>query len=99
MRGTLTVRVTGTSLATVLLAALARARGIPSRAAVGLVYVGALKGFGYHMWTEVWQIAGIASEIPEHEDFFVYKIGVEEVLVVRQKDKTIKAFYNVCPHR
>ena len=38
----------------VLLAALARARGIPSRAAVGLVYVGALKGFGYHMWTEVW---------------------------------------------
>ena len=52
-----------------------------------------------HMWTKVWQIAGIASEIPEPDDFFVYKIGLEEVLVVRQKDKSIKAFYNVCPHR
>ena len=38
-----------------------------------------------HMWTKVWQIAGIASEIPEPDDFFIYKIGLEEVLVVRQK--------------
>ncbi len=38
----------------VLLAALARARGIPARVVVGLVYVEPLKGFGYHMWTEVW---------------------------------------------
>lgn len=37
----------------VLLAAVARARGIPARVAVGLVYVGSLQGFGYHMWTEV----------------------------------------------
>lgn len=37
----------------VLLAALARARGIPARVAVGLVYVDSLGGFGYHMWTEV----------------------------------------------
>jgi hypothetical protein len=37
----------------VLLAALARACGIPSRVAIGLVYVERLGGFGYHMWTEV----------------------------------------------
>jgi hypothetical protein len=40
----------------VLLAALCRARGIPARVAVGLVYFehkGAA-GFAYHMWTEVW---------------------------------------------
>ena len=43
-----------------------------------------------HVWTKVWQIAGIASEIPEADDFFVYKIGIEEILVVRQKDLTIK---------
>ena len=42
-----------------------------------------------HMWTKVWQIAGIASEIPEPDDFFVYKIGLEEVLVVRQKDNSV----------
>ena len=51
------------------------------------------------MWTKVWQIAGWASEIPNPDDFFIYKIRREEILVVRQKDNSIKAFYNVCPHR
>lgn len=37
----------------VLLAALGRAKGIPSRVAIGLVYVDAYQGFGYHMWTEM----------------------------------------------
>ncbi len=41
----------------VLLAALARARGIPARAAVGLVYLPKLRGFAFHMWTEV-HVAG-----------------------------------------
>jgi hypothetical protein len=36
-----------------LLAALARACGIPARVAVGLVYVEPSAVFGYHMWTEV----------------------------------------------
>ena len=38
----------------VLLAALCRAREIPARVAVGLVYVEAASAFGYHMWTEVY---------------------------------------------
>ena len=42
----------------VLAAAMCRAVGIPSRVAVGLVYVNdpkhELKGFGYHMWIEVY---------------------------------------------
>jgi transglutaminase-like putative cysteine protease len=37
----------------VLLAALARVVGLPSRVAIGLVYVERAGGFGYHMWTEV----------------------------------------------
>ncbi len=37
----------------VLLAAMARAKGIPSRVAIGLVYVGSRSSFGGHMWTEV----------------------------------------------
>jgi transglutaminase-like putative cysteine protease len=39
----------------VLLAAMCRARGIPSRVAVGLVYVPSLSSFGGHMWTEVFE--------------------------------------------
>lgn len=37
----------------VLLAALARAAGIPARVAIGLVYSPADEGFAYHMWTEM----------------------------------------------
>ncbi len=38
----------------VLLAALARASGIPARVALGLVYLEAMQGFAFHMWTEVY---------------------------------------------
>jgi Transglutaminase-like superfamily len=38
----------------VLLAALARARGIPARVAIGLVYQPATQSFAYHMWNELW---------------------------------------------
>jgi transglutaminase-like putative cysteine protease len=40
----------------VLAAAMCRAVGVPSRTAVGLVYVDRDKGpvMGFHMWTEVW---------------------------------------------
>jgi len=38
----------------VLLAALCRARGVPARVAMGLVYYPPLTGFAYHMWTEAW---------------------------------------------
>lgn len=38
----------------VLLAALCRARGIPTRCAFGLVYYERQRGFAYHMWNEVW---------------------------------------------
>jgi hypothetical protein len=38
----------------VLLAAMARVVGIPSRVAVGLVYAQRLGAFGFHMWAEVY---------------------------------------------
>ena len=38
----------------VLLAALCRAKGIPARVVIGLVYYSPVQGFAYHMWNEVW---------------------------------------------
>jgi len=38
----------------VLLAAVCRARKIPARVAIGLVYYPSGSGFAYHMWNEVW---------------------------------------------
>jgi hypothetical protein len=38
----------------VLLAALCRARGLPARVAIGLVYSQPDQAFAYHMWNETW---------------------------------------------
>ena len=51
------------------------------------------------LWTRVWLIAGVASDIPEAGDYLRFVIRHEEIVVVRQEDNSIKAFYNVCPHR
>ena len=51
------------------------------------------------MWTKVWLLLGRAPEIPEPGDWQMEALGPEEILMVRQKDGGIKAFYNVCQHR
>jgi phenylpropionate dioxygenase-like ring-hydroxylating dioxygenase large terminal subunit len=39
------------------------------------------------------------SQIPEPGDFFQSVMGRDNILVVRQKDRTIKAMLNTCAHR
>jgi phenylpropionate dioxygenase-like ring-hydroxylating dioxygenase large terminal subunit len=51
------------------------------------------------MWTKVWLLLGRESEIPKLGDWQMEEVGREEVLMVRQKDGGVKAFYNVCQHR
>lgn len=51
------------------------------------------------MWTKVWLLLGRESEIPEHGDWQMEPVGDEEILMVRQKEGGVKAFYNVCQHR
>jgi phenylpropionate dioxygenase-like ring-hydroxylating dioxygenase large terminal subunit len=51
------------------------------------------------LWPRVWQIACREEEIPDVGDYVNYEIGHESILVVRNAPGSIKAFYNVCPHR
>ena len=51
------------------------------------------------LWPRVWLLAGVASDIPEEGDYFTFAVGAEEFVLVRQADASVKAFYNVCPHR
>ncbi len=51
------------------------------------------------MWTKVWLLLGRESEIPELGDWQMEEVGPEEILMARQKDGGVKAFYNVCQHR
>lgn len=52
-----------------------------------------------HMWTRVWHLGAKLSELPETGDFTVHNFRHESVLLVRQADGSVKAFYNVCQHR
>ena len=51
------------------------------------------------MWTKVWLLLGRESELPSPGDWQMEPVGTEEILMVRQKDGRVKAFYNVCQHR
>ena len=46
-----------------------------------------------------WLFLAHESQIPEPGDYFRTFMGEDEVLVVRQKDHSIKAFLNTCTHR
>jgi phenylpropionate dioxygenase-like ring-hydroxylating dioxygenase large terminal subunit len=52
-----------------------------------------------HMWTKVWLLLGRASEIPEPGDYQMEMVGRESILMVRQRDGAVRAFYNLCQHR
>ncbi len=51
------------------------------------------------LWSKVWQIAARVDEIPEINDYAVYDIGDQSVLLVRSDRNSIKVYHNVCPHR
>ena len=51
------------------------------------------------MWSKVWLIAGVASDIPQPGDWFRFDIGKQSIIVVRSKPDEVNAFYNVCKHR
>ncbi len=51
------------------------------------------------MWTKVWLVLGREAQIPNPGDWQMEPVGPEEILMVRQQDGGVKAFYNVCQHR
>lgn len=51
------------------------------------------------MWTKVWLLGALESDIAEPGDYVCVEIGRESVILVRQARGKVKAFYNVCPHR
>ena len=52
-----------------------------------------------YLWPRVWQMACRLEEIPSPGDWVEYEICDQSIVVVRQRDQSVKAFYNVCLHR
>lgn len=51
------------------------------------------------MWSKAWLLGAREMDLPEPGDYVVTEIGRESIIMVRQKDGRIRAFYNVCQHR
>jgi phenylpropionate dioxygenase-like ring-hydroxylating dioxygenase large terminal subunit len=51
------------------------------------------------MWTRIWHIAGRETDIPDAGDYMLHNFLQESVVVFRQHDGAIRAFYNSCRHR
>ena len=46
-----------------------------------------------------WLFGGLVTDIPASGDYMTLQAGNEPLVVVRQKDGTLQAFYNICRHR
>ena len=46
-----------------------------------------------------WLLAGHASRIPEKGDYFLFRVGAEQIIVIRENEESVRAFFNVCRHR
>ena len=51
------------------------------------------------MWPNVWLFAAREDELPDPGDSVVFEINEKSFLLVRQRDGSVKAFYNACLHR
>lgn len=52
-----------------------------------------------HLWSRTWQMACRLEEIPESDDYAVYEILDQSIVVVRTDDGGVQAFHNACRHR
>ena len=52
-----------------------------------------------HLWPKVWHLGGVLAELEEAGDIIRHNLGKESVIMVKQEDGSVRAFYNSCPHR
>jgi phenylpropionate dioxygenase-like ring-hydroxylating dioxygenase large terminal subunit len=51
------------------------------------------------MWTRTWNVGGTLAQLPEPGCVITTQIGTESILMLRDEEGSIRAFYNVCQHR
>lgn len=52
-----------------------------------------------YLWPNIWQIACRAEEIPNPGDVINYDIADDSVMVLRNAEGELRAYFNACPHR
>ncbi|MCG8353322.1 MAG: aromatic ring-hydroxylating dioxygenase subunit alpha [Chloroflexales bacterium] len=51
------------------------------------------------IFTSRWTLVGRVEQIPAPGDYFLVKLSGESMIVVRDRDGAVRAFFNVCRHR
>jgi choline monooxygenase len=51
------------------------------------------------LWYRTWLYAGHTDQLPEPGSFFVWRHGSAPILIIRDDDGEVRAFYNTCRHR
>ena len=46
-----------------------------------------------------WTMAGHVDQIKQRGDYFLFKIGAEQIIILRENQTNVRAFFNVCRHR
>ncbi len=52
-----------------------------------------------YLWPHSWLMAARAEEIPNPGDFVEFEVAGNSILIVRQRDGSVKALHNACRHR
>ncbi len=50
-------------------------------------------------YCQTWICAGRADQVPEPADYFLREIADESVIITRDQNRSLRAFFNVCRHR
>ena len=58
-----------------------------------------MEGEYERLWPSVWHLGGVLADLEEEGDFIRHNFGRESVIMVKQADGGVRAFYNTCPHR
>ena len=46
-----------------------------------------------------WTMAGHVDRVRQRGDYFLFKIGDEQIIIIRENETSIRAYFNVCRHR
>jgi phenylpropionate dioxygenase-like ring-hydroxylating dioxygenase large terminal subunit len=52
-----------------------------------------------HIFEKVWVYCGHESQVPNAGDYWTLQIGRQPMVMVRDRDRSIRVLYNRCPHR
>ena len=52
-----------------------------------------------YLFSEFWQLACHESQLAEPGDMYTLEVADNPILIVRDSERTLRAFYNVCKHR